>query len=210
MHSGGGGLVEVIMSATPEAALHPRSEEQHVLLEGISWERFEQLSACFDDSRAVRLTYIDGSVEIMSPIGEGHEALKSSIGRLLETFLDLKGVRYYRRGGFTLRQPGRAAGEPDESYGIGSNKAVPDLVIEVVVTTDALSKLPLYRAKGVPEVWIWKDGALTIHALEQGDYVMSRDSRLFTDLDIGMFARFVTMPDQYDAVRAFRKALQSP
>ena len=198
------------MSATIEAPLPPRIEEQHVLLEGIPWERFEQLSACFDDSRAVRLTYIDGSVEIMSPIGEEHEALKSSIGCLLETWLDVKGIRFYRRGGFTLRQPGRAAGEPDESYCIGSNKAVPDLVIEVVVTAEALSKLPLYRAKGVSEVWIWKDGTLAIHALEQGGYVATRDSRLFPDLDCALLAGFVTMPDQYDAVRAFRGALQSP
>jgi hypothetical protein len=28
---------------------------QRILLEGISWQRFEQLSACFEDSRAVRV-----------------------------------------------------------------------------------------------------------------------------------------------------------
>ncbi len=50
--------------------------------------------------------------------------------------------------------PQRAAGEPGESDCIGSDKALPDLVIEVVVTQDALSKLPLYQALSIPEVWI--------------------------------------------------------
>jgi Uma2 family endonuclease len=125
---------------------------QRILLEGISWERFEQLSACFADSRTVRLTYLDGSLEIMSPVGAERESLKKSIGYLLEAYLATKGIRFYGRGGFTLKQPERAAGEPDESYCIGSDKPLPDLVIEVVVTHDALSKLPLYQGLQTPEV----------------------------------------------------------
>ena len=57
---------------------------QRILLEGLSWQRFEQLSACFEDSRAVRLTYLDGSLEILSPSGPAHATLKRTIGYLLE------------------------------------------------------------------------------------------------------------------------------
>ena len=65
---------------------------QRILLEGLSWQRFEQLSACFEDSRAVRLTYLDGSLEIMSPIGPEHETRKRSIGYLLDAYLTVKGI----------------------------------------------------------------------------------------------------------------------
>jgi hypothetical protein len=47
-----------------------------ILLGGISGECFEQLSACFVVSRSVRMTYLDGSLDIMSPVGEAHETRK--------------------------------------------------------------------------------------------------------------------------------------
>ncbi len=56
---------------------------QRILLEGVPWERYEQLSACFPDSRALRLTYIDGSLEIMSPVGPTHENRKQGLRRFL-------------------------------------------------------------------------------------------------------------------------------
>lgn len=40
---------------------------QRILLEGVPWARYEQLAACFPNSRALRITYIDGRLEIMSP-----------------------------------------------------------------------------------------------------------------------------------------------
>jgi len=183
------------------------SEEQRILLEGISWERFEQLSACFQDTRSVRLTYVDGRLEIVSPVGQEHENRKQSISYLLEAYLDLKGIRFYGRGGFTLKKPERAAGEPDESYCIGTDKPIPDLVVEVVVTSDALSKLPLYQALAIPEVWIWRRDDLEVYCLEGDSYRRSPGSRLLPDLDIELLAAHARMPDQYDAVRAFRRAI---
>ena len=183
------------------------SSGQRILLEGISWERFERLSACFEDSRAVRLTYLDGSLEILSPVGAEHESLKKSIGYLLEAFLTSKGIRFYGRGGFTLKQPERASGEPDESYCIGSDKPLPDLVIEVVVTHDALSKLPLYQGLRIPEVWLWRNDDLEVHCLEPDGYRRATRSRLLPDLDLSLLATYTRMPDQYDAVQAFRRAI---
>lgn len=197
------------MSAVVETTAPPRTEERHVLVEGLPWERYEQLAACFGDTRAVRLTYIDGNLEIMSPISEEHARIKSTLGVLLEAYFDICGIRFYRRGGFTLKLPGRAAGEPDESYCIGADKAVPDLVIEVVVSSDALSKLPLYRAKGVAEVWIWQDERLRIHCIEEGAYGVRPHSKLLPGLDVPLLERCVTMTDQYDAVCAFRAGMKS-
>lgn len=181
--------------------------EQYLILEGISWQRFEDLSACFAETTSIRLTYLQGLVEIMSPFGEAHETYKKSIGYLLEAYFDIKGIRFYGRGGFTLKKIGVAAGEPDESYCIGSNKNVPDLVIEVVVSSGALSKLPLYHAKGIPEVWIWQAGQLHLYVLNKNNYSPAKTSQLLPDLDIKQFVAHIEMPDQYDAVQAFRRTL---
>ena len=201
------------MSTAVATPADTRPEEQRILLEGIPWERYERLSACFEDSRALRLTYIDGSLEIMSPVGPNHENWKQTLCYLLETFLDVNGIRFYGRGGFTLKQPGRAGGEPDASYCIGTDKPVPDLVIEVVDTSDALSKLPLYQSLGIPEVWLWRRERLEIQVLSTADaatnagYQPSARSGLLPDLDPELLARHVRLPDQYDAVRAFRRAI---
>lgn len=199
-------MTTVLHSAEAEAP-DGAVEEQRILIEGIPWERFEQVSRCFQDTRSVRLTYLDGRLEIVSPVGEAHENRKKAISRLLETYLDLKGIRFYGRGGFTLRNPERAAGEPDESYCIGSDKPIPDLVLEVVVTRDALSKLPLYRALAIPEVWIWRQDDLEVYCLDADGYRRSTNSRLLPDLDIRLFAAHARMSDQHDAVHAFRRAM---
>lgn len=186
---------------------------QRVLLEGVPWERYEQVSACFPDGRSPRITYIDGNLELMSPVGPDHATWKKNLCYLLEAYLDDQDIRFYGRGGFTLKEPGRAGGEPDDSYCIGTDKPVPDLVIEVVDTSDALSKLPLYGALGIPEVWLWRRGHLEIHVLEQADAQRqgacrpSDESRLLPGLDVALLAAHVRMPDQYDAVRAFRRSL---
>ncbi|WP_295607419.1 Uma2 family endonuclease [uncultured Lamprocystis sp.] len=180
---------------------------QRILLEGIPWQRFEQLSACFENSRAIRLTYLDGRLEIMSPIGPEHETRKMSIGYLLEAYLTAQGIRFYGRGGFTLKQPGRAAGEPDQSYCIGADKSLPDLVIEVVITHEALSKFPLYQGLGIPEVWLWRNGDLEVYLLEPDGYRRDTRSRLLPDLDLALLAAHARMPDQYDAVQAFRRVI---
>jgi Uma2 family endonuclease len=186
---------------------------QRILLEGVPWARYEQLSACFPDSRAPRITYIDGSLEIMSPVGPTREHWKITICYLLEAYLGAKGIRFYGRGGFTLKDTGRAGGEPDASYCIGTDKPEPDLVVEVVDTSDALSKLPLYGALGIPEVWLWRREELEIYVLDKLDvqsdsgYRLSDRSGLLPELDVELLAAQVRTPDQYDAVRAFRQAI---
>lgn len=83
-----------------------------VTLYDLSWEKFEAIASLLEDTK-VRLTYLDGTLDIMSPSPE-HEKSKSTVGLLLETYLRHIGRRFYRTGGYTLgsREEG-ARGEPD-------------------------------------------------------------------------------------------------
>lgn len=51
------------------------------------------------NNREVRLTYLSGVMEIMSPIGGEHEYVKSTLGLLLEAYMREKGIRFYKLGG---------------------------------------------------------------------------------------------------------------
>ncbi|MEA5566386.1 Uma2 family endonuclease [Anabaena sp. UHCC 0399] len=190
--------------------LEQPTEEKFVTVHGVSWEQFQIIAAQLEDNREVRLTYLAGVMEIMSPVGDKHEYVKTTLGYLLEAYMREKGIRFYGRGGFTLEEPGYASGTPDESYCIGSNKETPDIVIEVIVTSGTINRKDLYKPKGIPEVWFWKANQIQIFCLnEQGEYEEVNRSRFFPDLDPALLLHYISMPDQYDAVQEFIQIIRN-
>ncbi|MCV3217447.1 Uma2 family endonuclease [Plectonema radiosum NIES-515] len=123
------------------------TQEKLVTLRDVSWEQFKGIEAQLKDNRDVRMSYLSGILEIMSPIGDKHEKVKSTLGLLLEAFMREKGIRFYKRGGFTLEEPGYASGTPDESYCISTDKETPDIVIEIIVTSGIINRKELYKPK---------------------------------------------------------------
>ncbi len=186
----------------PPLPSHSRHEERMLWLDGISWERFKNLDASFEGMPSIKLSYATGVLEIMT-IGSQHEYLKSTLSVLLEAYLREKGIRHYRRGGFTLMKEGETSGEPDESYCIGEDKEVPDLIIEVIMTSGSINKLDIYKPKGVPEVWFWKSNKLRVFHLKGADYQEVTRSEFFPELDLDMLVHYTQYQDQYDAIQAF-------
>ncbi len=174
----------------------------------ISWEKFKTIEATLDGNKRVRLAYLHGVLEIMSPIGSEHESVKSTLGLLLEAYMREKRIRFYVGGGFTIESPETASGTPDESYTIGTPKKIPDIVIEVIITSGRLDKKELYRPKNVPEVWFWKKGQITLFHLGEGGYEQRERSEFLPDLDLSMLKRYLDYPDQYDAVTDLINAIR--
>jgi Uma2 family endonuclease len=191
----------------PPLPLNEPHEERMFWLDGISWERFKNLDASFEGMPSIRLSYATGVLEIMT-ISPKHEYLKSTLGMLLEAYLREKGIRHYRCGGFTLMKEGETSGEPDESYCIGSNKEIPDIVIEVIITSGSINKLDVYKPKGVPEVWFWKSNKLRVFHLKGTDYQEVTRSEFFPELDLDTLLHYTQSQDQYDAVQAFVKTIR--
>ncbi|MCC5636391.1 Uma2 family endonuclease [Nostoc sp. CHAB 5844] len=186
------------------------TEEKLVTLKDVSWEQFKGIEAQLLDNHNVRLSYLSGMLEIMSPIGEEHESVKRTLGYLLEAYMRELGIRFYGRGGYTLEEPGYASGTPDESYSIGTKKEVPDIVIEVIITSGTINRKELYKPKKVPEVWFWKSNSIKIFRLtEQGEYEEVERSSFFPNLDPSLLLRYIAMPDQYDAVQQFIQAMRN-
>jgi Uma2 family endonuclease len=183
-------------------------EEKVVTLLGVSWEQFKAIETPLLDNREVKLTYLAGVLEIMSPIGDKHEYVKSTLSLLLEAYMREKGIRFYKRGRFTLEEAGYASGTPDESYCIGTDKEIPDIIIEVIVSSGSINRKELYKPKKVPEVWFWKSKQLRIfHLNRSGEYEEVSRSRFFPDLDTALLLKYLDYPDQYDAINEFTQAI---
>jgi Uma2 family endonuclease len=189
--------------------LETQGESNPIVLHNITWEKLEQLDEVLADT-GVRLTYIDGILEIMPPPSEAHEEPKSTVSRLVEAFLQEKAVRFYIRGSLTQGQKKDGARlEPDECYSLGAKKPTPDLAIEVTVTSGGINKLVIYARLKVPEVWFWEDGTIDIYCLrENGQYAKVDRSELLPNLDIDLLAAHSRMADQYDAIQSFIKILR--
>ncbi|MEH1910806.1 MAG: Uma2 family endonuclease [Nostoc sp.] len=186
------------------------TEEKLVTLKDVSWEQFKGIEAQLQDNRNVRLSYLSGILEIMSPIGDKHEKVKSTVGLLLEAYMKKLGIRFYRRGGFTLEEPGYASGTPDESYSIGTEREVPDIVIEIIVTSGSINRKELYKPKKVPEVWFWKSNQIKIFRFgESGEDEEVNRSGFFPNLDPALLLRYIAMPDQYDAIIQFEQVIRN-
>lgn len=188
----------------------PPTEEKLVTLYGISWEQFKGIEAQLKDNRDVRLSYLLGILEIMSPIGEKHEEVKSTLSLLLDAYMREKGIRFYKRGGYTLEAPGYASGTPDESYSVGTKREFPDIVIEIIITSGTIDRKELYKPKVIPEVWFCKSDIIRIFRLNAaGEYYEVERSGFFPDLDKVLLLRYIEYSDQYDAVVAFTQAIRN-
>nr|WP_238718093.1 Uma2 family endonuclease [Petrachloros mirabilis] len=123
--------------------------EERIFLPHVSWQQYETLIAMFGDRPRLRLTYLEGNLEIMT-ISPEHEMLKKMIARLLETYALERDIDLFSCGSATFRQEAAARGlEPDESYCIGTRKELPDLAIEIVISSGSIDKLKVYQGLGV-------------------------------------------------------------
>lgn len=185
----------------------PISSDCYVLLYNVSWEQLEQLDITLTGTSA-RLTYLDGILEIMSPLSDDHEDSKKTIAILLEAYMLIKNIRFYGRGSATIgKKEDKTRREPDESYNLGTKKPIPDLIIEITVTSGGINKLEIYKRLGVPEVWFWEDGLLSVYCLQENEYIKVSKSTLLPDLDLELLALYSRMSDQYDAVKEYSQVI---
>ena len=183
--------------------------DERVIMRNVRWDQFEAMVAFRGDASSPRFAYLEGNLEIMSP-SRSHETIKSLIGALVELYAFEKGLDFTAVGSWLLKDAPKARGlEPDECYIVGDpNKDRPDLAIEVVWTSGGLDKLEIYRCLGVREVWIVKDGKVTVHRLEGEAYVEIPGSEVFAGIDLELVMRLVDEPTTSAAMRKMRDALR--
>jgi Uma2 family endonuclease len=192
-------------AALPDPA---NAMDQRVVLYGLEWSQYESMLVIRGERAGVRMTYLEGALELMTTAVE-HEKIKKSLARLIEAYADEHGIDLDGHGTWTLRSERGACGvEPDESYVLGKGKTVPDLVIDVAWTEGGLDRLAAYQRLGIAEAWVWTREGIEVHRLRSGGYVQVGRSEILPKLDLGLLARFVQPDGQTRAVRAFRELLR--
>ncbi len=162
---------------------------QRLILQGISWEFYEQLLDEFKGSNALHFAYDNGILEVEVPLFK-HERPTEILRDLITNICIEKEIDLLNAGKTTFRQRVKTKGvEPDSCFYIQHESKVrglldldlsknppPDLVIEVDVTSPSLDKLPIYAALGVPEVWLYKSEKIEFLKLVGGKYQKVRNS----------------------------------
>lgn len=194
-----------------ERSSEPR-EDHYVHLYGVTWADYARLLEIRGERSVPRLTYLEGTLEIMSP-SQTHEEITSYVGCLVEAWCLERGVEFTPAGSTTLKNRRKKGGlEPDECYFFGTQsraKRRPDLAIEVVWTSGGVDKLDVYRKLGVREVWYWEDGRLQVYVLRGVTYEAARTSEALPGIDLDQLAAFLDRPTASAAIRDYRAALRT-
>jgi Uma2 family endonuclease len=129
----------------------------------------------------------------------------------VERQIDLNGY-----GQTTFRQELAQRGlEPDECYCFGELKEVPDIAIEIVISSGGIDKLEVYRGLGIPEVWFWyaKQQQWKLYCLREDanetKYELISRSEFLAELDFNLLSQFANETSQTNAVIAYRKAISA-
>lgn len=192
-----------------------------ILLHDISWQQFEALLQDLGDHRAARLAYDRGTLEIMTPLPE-HEYYKEVLSEATKEIADVLERDYESYGSTTWRRQIKEAGlEPDNCFYFQNESKVrgklsfdldrdppPDLSLEIDLTRKSLNRLPIYARLGIPELWCYDDGQLTIYHLRQGEYAEAENSLVFPQLPIRELPQLI---DEYrkQGRRALRQAVRT-
>jgi Uma2 family endonuclease len=212
--------IEIAMTAVdpvpypaPASQMLDRGTDQRVFLRNLAWADYERLLDVRGESAVPRLTYLNGTLELMTP-AINHERDKTSLARLIEASADETGVELEGFGSWTLKSRLKGLGaEPDECYVVGpldGEPSLPDFVIEVVRSSGGIDKLEVYRRLGVPEVWFWQHGRLSLYGLaaDGSGYALLEHSRQVPTMPPALLEQCMQEPTQTRAVRRLRAALQ--
>jgi Uma2 family endonuclease len=194
------------MAAMTTTTMNDPTADDLVVMTDVSWAKFEAILDERGDTSPPRVTYLEGTLELMSP-STNHERLKTYMAAVVEEYLDELGIEYDGIGSWLLKQKSKqAALEPDECYLIGDlTKSRPDLALEVVWTSGGIKKLDVYRRLEVGEVWFWRNGSTTVHILTENGYEPRAESVCLPGFDFALLAEMLALP----SLSAVRKQIRA-
>ena len=192
-----------------------------MIVPDVSWEDYQQLVAEANNQNGVRLTFAQGSLEIMSPLPI-HEKYKEFLLRLMDRLSTLMGFDLESLGSTTFNQEWLDNGvEPDTCFYIqnapkiiGKNRidlAVdppPDIAVEIDISHRSTTKLKIYEELRVPEIWLYDERKLQILWLSETGYIDSPTSQSFPFLTSEALTQFLERSKtegQGAVLRAFRE-----
>lgn len=191
----------------------------------VSWDEYERLLDGLTDRPGLRVTYDEGRLEILSPLPE-HEEYADFILRMVHVIADARAIAVEPRGSATWkRRPFHKGVEPDTCFYVANAPRIigkraidldvdppPDVVVEIDVTNESLSKFSIYAVVGVPEIWRYDGKTVQMYERSGEVYRSLTASRAFPGVTAEMLAGALEhskTAGQTAALTAFRRRLDA-
>ena len=194
-------------------------------LHHVTWQEYEDLLDQVGETRGLRISYNNGTLQVTPPSPE-HECYARFFDGLMTLIMLKLRINIRSFGSTTMKTQQRAKGtEPDACFYVQTAALIgnrlqldfttdppPDVAVEVDLHHQSLNKFPIYAALGVPEVWRYDGQQLTIHLLQENDYVAAPQSQALPLLTAQRLTEFLTRVREegdFQASLAFDEWLQS-
>lgn len=195
-------MTTVIATPISQIKLAPGSA---MTIAGLPWKTYEALLQELGEDRSTRIAYDRGVLEIRMP-GEPHEIINRLLAKIITMLAMELGMEANDFGSVTLNREELDRGiEPDSCFYIQnaargqgmaeivSETVPPDLALEVDIASSSASKMAIYQAMGVPEVWLYRQSTLKIQLLQDGQYGDVANSRAFPMVSVEQLNQWIEM-----------------
>ncbi len=193
-------------------------------LHGVSWEEYENLVRDVGKAPNLRIAYDQGRMQIMT-LSFKHEYYAGFLNRLVDRLSFILRIKVAFFGSATLKRQNRLKGaEPDACFYVQSTSIIgnkinldlridppPDVVLEVDIHHESLSRFHIYEGLGVPELWHYDEKKLTMYHLQEGHYEAVANSIAFPILTSEILTEFLTRSQsegQNETLDAFEEWLR--
>ena len=217
---------QILSQAEAIVEMIDRMPADSVLIQhGVGWNEYEELLAAVGEASGLRISFEDGTLQIMT-LSQRHEKYSTLIERMVDRLSSFLRVKVLFYGSATMRKREKQKGvEPDACFYIQNASLVgtkdeidfntdppPDVVVEIDLHHDSISKFPIYAALGVPEFWRYDGNVLIIYLLRDGQYQLSDVSESLPLLTAAVLTEFLartSKEDQYEILLAFEEWLNA-
>ena len=199
-----------------------RPTDEPLLFPDLTWEQFKLMENWLDVP-GIRLSFLNGTLEIRRMPGKKHETVKQRLSTLLDAFLEFEDIDHTPIGSMTLENElENVRREADLSYELVGNPDtrtlnIPDLAIEtnsryaieIVVTSGGLNKLVAYQKLQIPEVWFWQNDRISLHFLkdDRSGYDPILQSRVLPTLNLDLLHECLAIENHPLAIKTFKQKL---
>src|SRR5213593_449658 len=206
-------------------AIEHLPEGSTLIVPGVSWEQYEDLLNDLADHPAVRVSYDEGTLQIISPLSE-HELYKEFISDLARAFAEENKLVLEKLGSTTWkRRQLRKGTEADACFYVTNAQRIvgkrkidlnidppPDVLVEIDTTNRSQHKFPIYAALRVPEIWRYDGRYVEMYRLDNESYVKTDTSIILVGLSASLLEQFLELSKtqgQTEALRSFRDRVRA-
>ena len=166
-----------------------------LVIHGLHWDDYEEILGDISHRPRLRVSYDCGKLEVMSPPQE-HEMIARLIDAMVRIYAEELDLNVDSYGSTTWKRESVGRGvEPDACYYVENAALVigkrqfdlefdppPDIVVEIDITSESLSRFSIYAALGVPEIWRYDGSTFQFYELKENKFTESAGSRFLSGL----------------------------